>query len=109
MNFLPNFCDVRNLRHLALKDVRIKRSRWRAIIDKIKSRLDLTSLDMNHLCDGKRWEENSKVYIDDKNNVNNFLHSKEPHFFLDNATAFCTKDSIKIFEVFWHDLFEDYD
>jgi hypothetical protein len=109
MDFLPNFCGVRNLRHLALEDVRIERSRWRAVIDGIKSRLDLTSLDMNHLCGGKRWEEDSEVYIDGGNNVDSFLHSKGPHPFPDNATAFCTEGSTKIFGVFWHGLLEGYD
>ena len=109
MDRFPIFCGVRNLRHLALEDVRIKRSHWRAVIDGIKSSLELKSLDMNLLWDGKRNEEDSVYYIDGGNNVDNFLHSKGPHPFPENATAFRTIGSTKIFGVFRHGLPKGWD
>lgn len=89
--------------------LRIQRSHWRAVIDGIKSSLRLTSLNMNLLWDGNRPEEDLEIYIDVGNNVDNFLRSKGPHPFPDNATEFCTKGSTKISGVFGHGLAKGYD
>jgi len=56
-----------------------------------------------------RLKDDSKIYIESKNNVDSFLHSKKSHSFPDIATAFCTKDLNEIFEVFRNSLLENYD
>jgi len=93
INVLSIFGGVRNLRRLALEDLRIDRSHWKAFIDEIKSSLDLTSLFMNLLKSGVHWDEDLEVFIDDGNEVENFLHSNP---FPDDA-VFRTIDSNKVF------------
>ncbi len=96
------FCGVRNLQHLALEDLRIDRPYWKAVIDGIKSSLDLESLHMNLLKSGVDWNKGLEVYVDGGNEVDNFFHSKGSHPFPDNA-EYCKidSDSNKYFGLLW--------
>jgi len=47
-----------------------------------------------------RLKDDAKIYIEGKNSVDNFLHSKGPHPFPDIATIFCTKGSNEISKCF---------
>lgn len=54
-------------------------------------------------------KDNSKIYIENKNSIDNFLYSKKLHSFLNIAIVFCTKDLNEILKIFRNDLLEDYD
>lgn len=105
-DLLSIFCNISKLRYLVLENVRIKKSYWRIFIDKIKSSLNLILLYINFLFNYNK--NNSKIYIENKNNINNFFYLKKLYSFSNIATTFCTKNLNKIFEIFRNNLFENY-